>query len=343
MEKKRKELTEGERNQIVGAWKSGVKASHIIKTLKFPKSTVYDTITFFKKTGEIKPSSRPGLPPKLTERDFRHLVRLLKEDRKSTLNVLTNKFIESTSTEACTRTIQRYLHEKGFYSRVGKRKPFINEKNSKIRFKWAQERLDWEEEWKFVVWSDESRFEVFGGDGRTYVWRKPKEKYDAECLIPTFKSGRKGTMVWGCFCLYGLGPLVRINGKQTANDYINVLQNYLLPYLGGLDDQNNYLFQDDSAPIHRARVTLHWLSENNIDQLSWPAQSPDLNPIEHLWDELERRVRKRIPLPKNETELFDLLQEEWLKLDESIYQNLVESMSRRVHAVVEAKGYPTRY
>ena len=66
-------------------------------------------------------------------------------------------------------------------------------------------------------------------------------------------------------------------------------------------------------------------------------------PIENIWDELERRIRKRIPLPKNETELFNLLQEEWSNIDESVYKNLVESMERRVQAVVKAKGHPTRY
>ena len=150
-------------------------------------------------------------------------------------------------------------------------------------------------------------------------------------------------MVWGCFSSFGLGPLVRVNGKQTANNYINVLNNHLLPYLGQLDNQNNYVFQDDNAQIHRARSTLRWISENNIDQLHWPAQSPDLNPINNIWDELEHCIRKHIPLPKNEMELFNLLQEEWSNIDESVYKNLVESMERRVQAVVKAKGHPTCY
>jgi len=92
-----------------------------------------------------------------------------------------------------------------------------------------------------------------------------------DCLVPTFKSGRKGTMVWGCFTSYGLGPLVRVDGRMTANDYIEILNNHLLPYLETLDQQNEYLFQDDNAPIHRARKTLSWMSENDISQLPWPS------------------------------------------------------------------------
>ena len=75
---------------------------------------------------------------------------------------------------------------------------------------------------------------------------------------------------------------------------------------------------------------MHWISENNIDQLCWPVQSPDLNPINNIWDELEHCIRKHIPLPKNEMELFNLLQEEWSNIDESVYKNLVESMECHV-------------
>ena len=235
------------------------------------------------------------------------MICIIKEDYKVILNMLNNKFTEFTSNKVTTRTLQKYLHEEGFYARVGKRKPFVNEINRKKRLEWAKERINWNSEWNYVIWSDESRFEVFGGDGRHNVWRLPKEKYDVDCLVSTFKSGRKGTMVWGCFSSNGLGPLVRIDGRQTAKDYIEVLNNNLLPYLENIGKENGYFFQDDNAPIHRAKRTMDWFSEKNVSHLSWPPQSPDLNPIENIWDELERRVRKRSPLSKNETELFNFL------------------------------------
>ncbi|CAB4414343.1 unnamed protein product [Rhizophagus irregularis] len=73
-------------------------------------------------------------------------------------------------------------------------------------------------------------------------------------------------MVWDCFSSFGMGPLVQVHGRENANDYINVLNNHLLPYLEELDNQNNYIFQDNNAQIHRARSTLRWISDN-IDQL----------------------------------------------------------------------------
>ena len=109
-------------------------------------------------------------------------------------------------------TLRRYLHKEGYYAQIGKRKPFVSSQNQVIRFNWAVERLQWTSEWDYIVWSDESRFEVYGGDGHNYVWRLPKEKYDVDCLAPTFKSGRRGVMVWGCFTADGLGPLIQISG-----------------------------------------------------------------------------------------------------------------------------------
>ena len=89
-------------------------------------------------------------------------------------------------------------------------------------------------------------------------------------------------MVWGCFTKNNLGPLVKLEGRITATVYVDVLENYLLPFIDSLNNQENYIFQEDNAPIHTARVVRSWKQENDVDSLPWPAQSPDLNPIEHL-------------------------------------------------------------
>ena len=81
----------------------------------------------------------------------------------------------------------------------------------------------------------------------------------------------------------------------------------------------------------------------NVNRLSWPAQSPDLNPIEHLWDELERRLRTREPRRKSTAELATFLQQEWTQILIAVYQNLVESMPRRVASVIAARGGPSPY
>ena len=76
---------------------------------------------------------------------------------------------------------------------------------------------------------------------------------DIECLIPTFKSGQKSVMIWGCFTLFGVGPLVRLKGRQAAKDYVEVLRNHLVPYIASLKHKRRYIFQEDNAPIHTAK------------------------------------------------------------------------------------------
>jgi hypothetical protein len=343
MTTQRKELTEFQRGEIIGAWKCNLSERKISDILNYSKSTVHNVIITYKGGFEILPP-RSGRPPIITERDGRHLMQTLNKDRKTNITELCENFVTSTSTKVSQITLKRYLHNRDYYGRIGAKKPFVNAANKIKRLAWAKDKKDWEIEWENIIWSDESRFEVFGGDGKRYVWRNPQEKYNPKCLIPTFKSGQESVMIWGCFVKNKLGPLVRLEGRITANVYIEeILKKHLLPFVNNLENKEDYIFQEDNAPIHTARIAKKWKEDNNITSLPWPAQSPDLNPIENLWDELDRKVRKHKPLPKNQDDLWNILQEEWLKLDENIYKNLVDSMPRRIAAVIENKGAPTKY
>jgi transposase len=102
--------------------------------------------------------------------------------------------------------------------------------------------------------------------------------------------------------------------------------------------------RSDNAPIHTAKDVKNWITQKKIKILpDWPSQSPDLNPIEHLWHELERRLRKRSVHPKNFYELEEALQEEWKRIPSETYINLIESMPRRIEACIKNQGWPTKY
>ena len=150
-------------------------------------------------------------------------------------------------------------------------------------------------------------------------------------------------MVWSCFNWNGLGPLVIIDGIMDSKKYIALLEEMkgkMAQLFGNLD---GLIYQQDNAPCHKAKVVMKWFEKRKVPLLPWPAQSPDLNPIEHLWDELDRRVRAHNPIPSNLTELKVVLQEEWVKIPPPVYQKLILSMKNRVAAVIAAKGAPTRY
>jgi len=160
--------------------------------------------------------------------------------------------------------------------------------------------------------------------------------------MPTVKHS-KGVMVWGCFIKGSLGPLIQVDETITGSVYEAILQNHLLPFIEALNDDFTYLFQDDNVSVHRTPAIIEFKDNNLITSLSWPAQNPDLNPIEHLWDVLERKVHARQPLPKNLCELMVYLKEEWYKIDLNTLENLVNSMPRRIEAVIQSNGNPTRY
>ena len=109
----------------------------------------------------------------------------------------------------------------------------------------------------------------------------------------------------------------------------------MIPFLKSFEEENgDYLFQQDNAPIHISARTRDFCEKMKINLLSWPGQSPNLNPIEHLWDELERCIRAKQNNSKNLRELEALLQEYQLEISYKVYQKLVKSMNRKIKAVI---------
>eukprot|EP00033_Pygsuia_biforma_P007327 GCRY01008355.1.p1 GENE.GCRY01008355.1~~GCRY01008355.1.p1 ORF type:complete len:153 (+),score=16.86 GCRY01008355.1:538-996(+) len=152
-------------------------------------------------------------------------------------------------------------------------------------------------------------------------------------------------MVWGCFARNGQGHLVRVEITLNAEKYINLCRQHLKPSFRLIfkgQAIRTLFFQQDGAPCHTARLSLKGFLQQNITLLKWPAQSPDLNPIEHLWDEMERQYRSGL-LAKNPSELWEKLQKIWESLDQTILSELVDSMPLRIQAVIDAKGGHTKY
>ena len=162
--------------------------------------------------------------------------------------------------------------------------------------------------WHSILWSDESKFNLFGSDGRQIVWRQLHESMKRECLKPTVKYGGGSVTVLGCVTANGVGNLVLIDGTMYKEQYEKILVENVKQSAKKLK-MRSFIFQQDNDPKHTARTVSKWFVNNKINFLVWRSQSSDLNPIEHLWDELERCMKSYSP--KNKEELRTILNHEW--------------------------------
>jgi len=200
------------------------------------------------------------------------------------------------------------------------------------------------DDWRAVLWTDESSFEIGKPSRQIKVWRGKKAKFDPKNLVPTFKSGRVSTMVWGSFFSNKKGPLIVVPpGQRKATDFIeNVYKKALVPFLKKTDPHHLLTLMEDNAPVHTAKASRSFLAENSITKIVWPAQSPDLNPIENVWFLLKSNIQE-LYQPRTIPEMHEALKQAWDDFPASTLDHLVESMPHRISAVIDAKGGPTRW
>ena len=136
--------------------------------------------------------------------------------------------------------------------------------------------------------------------------------------------------------------LVRLDGKVNSEIYIqNVLLRYAIPFINTLGEGIIYMHDNDLA--HRANRTKEFLQVSGINVLERSAVSPDLNPIEHLWDHMKRVLRTTEPKPRSSDELWTVLLDIWNGINERTIESLTSSMRKRVKCVIDAQGGHTRY
>ena len=142
----------------------------------------------------------------------------------------------------------------------------------------------------------------------------------------------------------GVGYASKIDGRMDADLYVSILEDELQQTLEFYDkNSEDVIFQQDNNPKHKSKKAMSWLKDSGLEVMVWPPQSADLNPIEHLWHYLKRKMGEYETQPKSIQELWERVQDEWNKIPTSVCQNLIESMPRRIEAVLKAKGGYTKY
>ncbi len=337
-----KELPEELRDRIVARHRSDQGYKKNSAAFMVPKSTVASIILKWKTFGTTRTLPRAGHAAKLSYRGRRALVREVKKNPKITVAQLQRCIREMG--ESCRKsTITAALHQSGLYGRVARQKPLLRARHMKACMEFAKKHLkDSKMVTNKILWSDETKIELFGLNSKRYVWRKPGTAHHLSNTVPTVKHGGGSIiMLRGCFSAAGTGRLVAIEGKMNAAKYRDILDENLLQSAQDLRLDRRFTFQQDNDPKHTAKITKEWLHNNSVTVLERPNQSPNLNPIEHLWRDLKMAVHQR--LPSNLTELERICKEEWQRIHKSRCEKLVASFPKRLMAVLNQKGASTKY
>ncbi|GFX87102.1 transposable element Tcb2 transposase [Trichonephila clavipes] len=236
-------------------------------------------------------------------------------------------------------TVARRLHGGGLFARRPVRCVPLTPPHRRRRSLWCREHRNWRDnEWGRVLFTDESRFSLSSDSHRILIWRERGSRNHPSNIIERDRYGGRGVLVWGGIMLGSRTDLHIFDaGSVNETRYCNEI---LLPYVrlfkGAMCLQ--FLFMDDNAPCHHTVAAEQLLESEDIERMDWPVRSPDLNPIEHVWDFLGRRLAARTLPPVTIRELRLALQDEWAAMPQQLIDTLILSMSRRCETCLAVRG-----
>lgn len=336
-----RQLNDFERGRIVGMKDAGMSFRAIANRIGRSVSTVVRCWSRWSEEGTHARRRGSGRTRTTTVAEDRRLRLLAMRDRFSTTRAIGNVWMEELNRGLTMGSVYQRIRSFGLRSyRPFLCLPFTAQHRAR-RLEWCTDRLNWDQEWHQVVFSDESRFCLWSHDGRRRVRRLRGERNNMQYAVERHTAITPGVMVWGAICHGSRSPLIFIQGNLNANRYVtDVLGPVALPYLRGLD---NPIFQQDNARPHTARFTLAYLAQEHVNLLPWPARSPDISPIEHVWDIIGKKIGYLPHPPDNLNDLRVRVQEAWDEISQIEINHLIDSMPRRVNECVRNRGGPTHY
>jgi transposase len=308
--------------------------------------SVSSAIRIQRKDKEDIPPIARGRPAKVHKRTKTLLAKQMKIGTLESIHEA-QQFIESTEgVHVHGETVRRYLRNEGVKAFVQPKKPDLTRKQRFARRKFAKEHLSWTtEDWKRVMFSDETMICRIGHFGRKFYYKAPEDHRLLPHQVQRRQQGGGGKiLVWGCITYNGVGDACKFSGSVDSEMYVSALRDYVLASRDWNElDPATFIFQQDNAPIHTSHQAKEYLAEANIDVLEWPANSPDLNIIEDIWAYINRRLSTYRKDPRTLDELWERVQDIWTTIPIETIHNLYASLPRRMQMVYKNRGGNTRY
>ena len=339
-------MTKEERLRAVGMAEAGRSCKAIARYFGRAPKTIRELLAKWRRTGAVLHGNCGRVRRQTTQRADRRLARLARANRTLPATLLRLMWGEKghLGQILSSDTIRARLRQSGLRSRRMRKRLQLSPAHVAARERWAMQRAHWRiQQWRRVVFTDETRFRLFKSDGRVRVWRGPGQAFQPDC-VQMHESQGISVHVWAGIALNGRTELVVLDRNVSGETYAEILQQHFVPFantkFGGLQ---HCILQDDNAPPHRAASVRELKEELGIRTLRWPSRSPDMNPIEHVWDLMKRRIHQHNHPPQNANELGQAIAEAWQQLPQVIINRLVLSMTRRVAALLRARGAYTHY
>ncbi len=257
----------------------------------------------------------------------------------TSLRILSSK-ANSNTWESFTRSELKLesVHQESPRSDIFRKratKPLLKQKHLQKHLNWAKEKNNWTvAQWSKVLFSNESKFSISFGHQGPRVWRKREEAHNPCCLKSSVKFPQS-VIIWAAMSSAGVGSLCFLKSTFNAAIYQEILEHFMLPSADKLYESLDALFSLSSrvlAPAHTAKI---WFNDHGVTVLDWPENSPDLNLIENL--------RMRDTRPNNADDLKAVIKASWASITPEQCHRLIDSMPRRIDAVIHAKGDPNKY
>ncbi|UYV84066.1 hypothetical protein LAZ67_X001042, partial [Cordylochernes scorpioides] len=322
------------RGMVIGLKRAGWSIRQIAADTHLGASTVHRLWRRWLEQGNVAIYRNADATRVTSARVDRRIIRQAVAAPQATCTAILQHVQDTLDHSISTRTISRRLVANGLHSCRPLRRMPLTPPNRRQRLEWCRARSTWMTEWHRVVFSDESRFCLFSDSRRVRVWRRRGKRSNPAAIVERPTVRQCGIMVWGAIAYDYRSPLLRIQGTMTAQRYVDdVLRPVTLPYLQGVP---NALYQQDNARPHTARISQQALQD--VQMLPWPPYSPDLSPIEHVWDIIGRRLHA-LPQPRSEDELWQMVERERRAMPQDAIRTLIDSLPRRVAACIAVRDH----